>query len=67
MKVMRKGEIIEVREIEPGDIAILENDNVPVGHVVVITGPLVSQPESLFPEDMTDEDWEALNDDDWDD
>lgn len=56
MKVMRKGEIIEVEEILPGDIAIIETDGVPRGHVHIVQGT----PEKwtgLYPDE--DIDWDA--------
>lgn len=37
MKVMRNGSIVEVDKIEPGDIAIILDNGIPVGHVAIVT------------------------------
>lgn len=65
MKVLRKGEIIEVEEIEPGDISIIEDDRMPIGHVHIIQGP-IPEWKGLYPDGITDEELEDMNDEDWD-
>lgn len=63
MKVLRAGAIIEVDEMVPGDIVVIEDNAVPVGHIHIVDSAMVErinkEREAMgIPEVDDDFDWD---------